>query len=478
MISGSWWGYRVSNGVRPYVYSTAFGILPVALATFYGAMTRFRRHRGWWLALTVSVITAAAAILPGAHQLWDAMPVLHIGRYPIKALLIATLAVCVLSAYAFDALSALATSSDERRRASQWFGGAAILSVLLAIGVFRNQSAVVGMLTRTLWDPLWRGDIDAVLASWPSMVVARLFGVGAVLITLFFWTARQPRLWMHTLLILVLVADLTICGRHLLPTIAPQDLGEISTITWTARQTGGRVFERVFKDLDVPLYGLFGAYPEDHVRSLALAQRRQAWALSGAADGLRYAYDSSVDGSYTWRNQIVAQWIDSVPWPLKVKWLRAVGVTTVIASNVTEPLPGLRPVLRDAGLGVPITLYAIEPRLGELRAPRNIRWVNTPEEAFSLFSEDRFDERDVLIEGVPVDARDQPEIAVRLIRSEPDRVVFESSAGRAGFVFLARSHTRQVRASTASMALRVLPANVHLCAIEVAAGTHVVTVTF
>jgi hypothetical protein len=392
-------------------------------------------------------------------------------------LLFATLALSVLAAQAFDALSSL-SSKALRRRIARWISAFAVIPALIALLLTTHRSAVMNVLQKAFWDGRWRGDPDLVLASWPSMAVERLLGISALLLVLFFWIARRPRPWMQAVLILAAITDLAVSGRSLLPTIAPTTRAS-SPITQEVRRIGGRVFERAFKDLDVPLYGLLGTYPEDHVRSLALAQARQAWALGGAAAGLRYAYDSSADGSYTWRNQMVARWLDDAPWPLKVKWLRSAGVATVIASNVREPLPGLRVVLRHAAVGVPVTLYAVESRLPELRAPSTVRWAGTPEAAMLLFAEDNFDEqREILIEGVAPHALDQPRIAVRAIRNEPDRVVFQSRAARAGFVFLARSYTRQVRASTAFTPLRVLPANVHLCGIEVPAGEHIVTVVF
>ena len=69
-------------------------------------------------------------------------------------------------------------------------------------------------------------------------------------------------------------------------------------------------------------------------RDILERQARQGWALSGAPHGLKYAWDPDPDGSYTILNRFAADVLRQRPWPTRLKWLRAAGVTAVIAGDV------------------------------------------------------------------------------------------------------------------------------------------------
>jgi hypothetical protein len=148
----------------------------------------------------------------------------------------------------------------------------------------------------------------------------------------------------------------------------------------------------------------------------------------------------------------------------------------VIASNVAEPFDGLRPLVRESAVGVPVTLYGIYPRLPELRPAPHVRFVRTPDEAIQTFETAGFDEkREIVAEGpaMPVG-----EARIEMVEDTPDRITFRSSASTPAIAFLARSYTRSTRATAGARELRVLAANVHLCAIEIPRGNHTITISF
>jgi hypothetical protein len=479
ILAGAWWGHTISHGVRPYIYSTFLGVTLLALAASYGINTRFRRDRGWWLLLFATVVLATGGYLPGTEWLWNHLPALHVARFPIKLFLFTTLAAAVLGARAFDRFAALPAASEERRRTAMAVGASVFVAGGAAVVAAGLQPRILEALVSLWWNPHWRSDPVTVVPSSVTLIVSRLFADAALLTLLFFWLARKRGRAFHAVVIVALVVDLTAAHRDLVSTVEPRLVDRPSPIVAAALARGGRVFERAAKDLDAPVFGQSGKYPEDDTRYLAVAQARQAWALQGSMAGLRYAYDRDPDGSYTWRNYLVQELLEAAPWSRRVKWLHAAGVRSVIASDVQEPLPGLRPLLHDDAVGVPVTLYAVEPPLPELRAITAIRWVPDPQRAIAAFERDDFDEqREVVAEGTASAALPGREASVRLVSEAADRLVFDSDAPSPAFAFLARSYTRKVRATAAGVPLPLFPANVHLCLIALPVGRHRITVTF
>ena len=117
--------------------------------------------------------------------------------------------------------------------------------------------------------------------------------------------------------------------------------------------------------------GLSGPLPADERYALSLAQVSQGWALAGAPHGLRYAYDPDPDGSYTLLDRFAREVVTGRQWPARLKWLRAAGVGSVIASDVPPGLPGLVPLFTEGRAGPAATLYRLaEPLPGTRRLSR------------------------------------------------------------------------------------------------------------
>jgi hypothetical protein len=445
-------------------------VVPLVLVCTFAASGGIRRQRGWWTVLILSLIASMAPRVPGMHFLWEALPLLRFFRFPIKAFVFTTLALAVLSAFAFEALT------DRKRNA----GAAACIGLgsLLAFDAALQHRRIIGALVERWWNPLWRSDPSVMLEPIAQSIAPRFIGVAAILLLLMSWLGKPKRIGSAWIVLGALVADMTLAAKQVMPTM--RDERQASPIVARARTIPGRVFERVARDLDAVRNGTIGRYPSNDASWLAVAQARQGWSLRGSMNGLRYAYDRSPDGSYTWRNQIVQEFLEYASWPERIKWLRAVGVGSVLSSDIDESTPGLRLLLSDDVIGIPVTLHAIERPLPELRAPDSIRWVRTPQEAIAVAERPDFDElREVTMEGGdrgPV--THQSGIVVQERLHEPDRIVMHTRASRRGFVFLARSYSRAVKAFAGHTPLRVVPAMAHLCGVEVPTGEHTITVTF
>ena len=479
LVAGGWWGYAVSGGMPPYIYSAAFGVIPLLLALIVGVATRFREDRFWWITAVASFVLSLSGYLPGAEWAYRTISPLHAIRFPIKFYLFVSLTLAILAGRAFDYLAS--ASPLLRKRTAYALAVLCLASLALSFGLQRNATAFSSMLARHLWNPGWRTRPEIVLQPIIESVPGRLVIVAAMLFALLLWAGRRRSGFGHALLLAVVIADLTSAAAPLLPAIPLARIGQPSPLVSRARALDGPIFERTEKDLEPVLFGLKGRYGADDVRELAVVQARQAWSLSGAAFGIRYAFDPSPDGSYTMRNQRIEDLLLRADWPRRLKWLRGAGVAGVIASSIPSGTPGLRPIYRESEqeTGVPTTLYAITDQLPRVRRARRIVVARSIAEAVLAFERSDFDPGD----GVVVESSLPPAPLVdgggvaRILRERADEIEIETSGDASSVLLISRSYTSRLRASVNGISAPVLPANVHLTAVAVPPGDAIVRLT-
>ncbi|HEV7486810.1 MAG TPA: hypothetical protein VGQ65_14125 [Thermoanaerobaculia bacterium] len=476
LVAGAWWGYAVSGGMPPYIYSAALGVIPLLLAAIVGAATRFRAERFWWGTAVVCFVLSLGGYLPGAEWAYRVLAPLHAIRFPIKFYLFTTLALAILVGRSFDHL-AVATPLL-RKRAVQVLAIFSGLSFVAALAVRQNAAAFAGLLVRTWWNPSWRSSPDVVLQPIIDSLSGRLVVVASMTFVLLVWVGRRRGALGHLLLLVVVLVELTMTAGPLLPTVPARIVRQPSAFVLRARALHGPIFERTEKDLEPVVFGLKGRYVEDDVRQLAAAQAHQAWALSGAAFGIRYAFDPCPDGSYTMRNQRIEDLLSRADWQHRLKWLRAAGVAGVISSSVPPSTPGLRAVYREPAqeTGIPTTLYAVADRLPEVRRAHRIVVTHSIAESVRIVERADVDPRDtVVIEtSTPLKSLDGGNGAAHIRRETADEIEIETDGDASTVVFLARSFTSRQHALVNGRAAPVFPANVHLTAIPVPSGRAII----
>ena len=475
IVSGAFWGFAVTQGNPPYHASLSFGVVPLALALAF--VLSARRNEGrFWIGVAVAALAASfTPWLPGVRALYEAVPAVHVLRYPVKALLPFTLALAVLAALGADRLLVEGALPRFRRRAA---------GVLLALGGLFAAIAIAGRLAPgrleglllSGWDPTWASDPRDVLAP----VVQRLPGqaalAGAGLIVLALLLVRgtgDPRGGL--LLLGATVLSLLAGAPRTIPRV-PASLYETpSPLVARAAALGGRVFERAVKDFDAVRRGAAGRVEADGLLDLVSAQVRQGWALSGAPHGLAYAWDPDPDGSYTLLTRYAYDVLRKRSWERRVKWLRAAAVRSVIASDVPADTPGLSPVFVEASAGVPATLWRLTDPLPGVRRASRVVPAGSISETVATFESANFDpETDVIIYGKEAAAlasadRD-PAAAARVLEDGPDRLVIETSGARPAILHVDRSFTPRVSASVNGRAVTPLAADLHLIGVPVPAG--------
>lgn len=475
LLSGAFWGFAVNQQNPPYLASLTLGVLPLALAIVFAVSARRNEGRFWLSVAGLALLLSWVPWLPGARAVYEAVPALHVVRYPVKAVLALTLAVAALSALAFDRLLVLGALPRFRARAS-WvmLVPAAVLAALAVLGRLRPD--VIERWLATGWDPTWASDPSVVLGPIVRRLPIEAALAAAILLAgslLLRGGAEDPR--RRFVLLVAVSVDLLSAAHGLLPR-APRDLYEtVSPLVASARTLGGRVYEKTGKDTDAVRRGLFGRIAADDARSLALAQTRQGWASTGAVHGLSYAYDPDPDGSYTYLNRVATDVLNAHDWAGRLKWLRAGGVRAVIAHDVPPDLPGLAPVVVERAIGVPTTLYRLVDPLPGTRRTSRAFGASSINEAVAVFERRDFDPAtDVVVAGKPPEGVSttsvDPTAEARVVSERPDVLTIETSGAAPALLHVDRSYTPRVKARVNGRDMKVFVADVHLIAIPVPAG--------
>ncbi|HEV7768050.1 MAG TPA: hypothetical protein VGQ76_23810 [Thermoanaerobaculia bacterium] len=472
LVAGAWWGFGVSDNAAPYLHSVAFGLIPLAMIAIAAAAGELREHKGWLVLFVAATTLSFMGNIPGAGTLYDAFAPLHVVRYPIKALFLSVIALAVLSAVAFDSVGRV------RRRVTSCAVAAAVMfTTAVAVGLLRN--AVVSALVRFGWNNSWRSRPDEVLVPIVAAIPWHLVIVGIGFVALL-WFGRSGSRAAAVLVMLVMFAERARDLRNQLPTVSTRAVAQMSSFVRAAVALNGRVFERAGKELDPVRRGLYGRYPSDHTQGLALAQAAQGWQLSAAPKGLRYAYDASPDGSYTYRNQIVQNALDrNRDWTYRLKWLRASAVRGIITPNLPYGHPGLELVAEDSSIGIPQRLYRITDTLEEYRRVSNVEWATSATDALRRFESLNASEPvSVVLEGTPV-ATDVHHAGAAIATSvTPRQLEIRTTGSGRAILFVSRTYTTDVEAWVNGVRGSVRPANVHLIGIPVPPGTSYVVVRF
>jgi hypothetical protein len=475
VVSGAFWGFAVTQGNPPYHASLSFGVLPLALALVFAVSARRAEARFWIGAAALALLASLAPWLPGARALYEAVPALHVVRYPVKALLVVTMALAVLAARGADRLLVEGALPRFRARASRVLLALAVLCGLAALAGRLYPRGVMTLLLR-LWDPAWVSPPAVVLAPQIARLPseAALAGAGLAVLGLLLVRGAQDARGAALLLAATAVSLLGFAPA-VVPRVPSAIFAEPSPLVARAAALGGRVFERAGKDLDAVRRGASGRLEAEGILDLASAQARQGWALSGAPHGLLYAYDPDPDGSYTILNRYAFDVLRQRSWEKRLKWLRAAGVRAVIAMDVEPETRGLSPVYVEGSAGVPVTLWRVEDALPGARRAGRVVVADSINATVEAFEDAGFDPAtDVVVHtkdaaSVASAVRD-PSAFARVTEDGPDRLVLETSGERPGILRVDRSFTPRVAATVDGRPAKVYAADLHLIGVPVPVG--------
>jgi len=476
LLQGAWWGFRFSGNELPYVHSVALPFVSLCLVLAAGVASRWRRERLWWSVCVISLAGSMFGFLPLARTLFDVAAPLHFFRYPIKFMLLTSLALAVLGARAFDYWTAEATP-EARAVAGRTTIVIGAVCLLLAGYAAARQPVIIDMIASIGWNHRWATPHIIALGPIAAALPVRLFFLAAMNVVIGM-TFRRPHndAWKVLLLLLATIDAANGLHSHV-PSVERSRIERRSPLVLAASQLRGPVMELAWKDLDPVRFGLHGRYTSNDAGELAVAQTRQGWALSGAPMGIRYAYNNSPDGSYTWRNQLVHERMQQRrSWDYLLRWLRASGVEGVIAPSLGPPRLGVSILATEDTIGIPARLYRIRDTLPPARRTSSIIWATSAEDALLHFEGPDFDERtSVVVEG-PARPLDPGTGTAEITARRPDAITVETKGEGRSMLFLARTYRSTSRAWVNGKPTTIFPSNVHLIAVEVPAGTSIVVI--
>ncbi|MCK6683963.1 MAG: hypothetical protein L6R30_16295 [Thermoanaerobaculia bacterium] len=483
LVSGGFWGFSVTQGNPPYLTSLHFGVLALVLAAVFVISPRRAEAKVWIGMAAAAFVASLTPWIPGASTVYGAFPFLHSLRYPIKAMLVVTFCLAVLSAFGADRLLMQDTLYRFRKRASWSLAFLALCFALLAVWA-RLRPEGVSRILRLSWDDSWVSRPSVVLDPVVQRFPAQAALVAGLLLFLSWSLRHSPANAPSRVALLVLAGlELSIATFRIIPRVPAEWYATPSPLVQRAASLGGRTFERTAKDIDAVRRGVFGKAPADSIASVTLAQILQGWAQSGAPHGILYAYDQDPDGSYSLLDRMARDMLLSRRWDQRLKWLRSAGVSGIIAHDVPEGLPGLELVIREDRVGIPTALYRVEGWLPGVRRVPAVFGSGSVTEAVRIFESEDFEpEFMAVVSGTPPAAvpglGKDPEASAAIVEERPDSMIVKTAGSRAGLLHIARTYTPSVNATVNGQPAEVRLTNLHLTGVVVPAGTSTAVISF
>jgi hypothetical protein len=495
LLPFSWNSLReLSPYVIREVYPQGYWIVSLylgvpTLALVLAGIARRRRRRGVLLGLFAGALLFAL----GRHSIFYetitlVLPFLRVMRYPVKAMIVASLAWSLLAGLGWDAVRAGVLDTPAGRRLSRGF---------LVLGVLLGGVAVLARSGPAGWQilPLLRGvdlsrasdllgDLGGVLTQAAGLSLAAALAM-----------AFHRRLAPWTALVLAGLALLDLATNHadLQPTAAhivfdrrPEALKVIGKPAdtrlfvydygmATARQlAGGFGFGKWYRLARGPA----GVTPYE---ARILATHEYLNPPTAGRWGYFGSYDLDLLRLYPPGLTLLTEFLRDVEnSPLHLRLLQMGGVTHVVALHSAPWWDGLTPLATLQGPFLdPIRIFTVPDTLPRAYVVGGARVVSDPQALVALASPGFDPRREALLAtGLPLAEAPGFRGSARIAAFRPDRVRLEAETSGPGFVVLLDTHGRGWRATVDGQPAEVLRANLTFRAVRVAAGRHSIEMVY
>ncbi len=471
-----------------WIISLYLGVPTLALVL--AGLSLRSRYRG----VTLGLLAGALLFALGRHGVFYetitlVLPFLRVLRYPVKAMMVASLAWSLLAGMGWDAVRAGVLETPAGRRVSR---------VFLVVAVVLAAAAVVAGSGPSAWRilPFLRGGMD------PSQQADLLGDLGRAL-------ARAGTLSMSAALVLAF-------HRRLAPwtavALAGLSLADLAANHADLHPTAERIvfdtrpeaLKIIGKPADTRLfvydYGMATA------RQLASGFAFAKWyRLARGPAGLTL-YEARILATHEYLNPPTAgRWgyfgsydldllrlyppgltlltellRDVESSPLHLRLLQMGGVTHVVALHAAPWWDGLTPLaaLRGPFLD-PIRIFAVPDTVPRAYVVGQARVVSDPQALVALAAP-AFDPRREVLLGTGSPLAEAPGFhgGARVADFRPDRVRLSAETSAPGFVVLLDTYDRGWRATVDGRPAEVLRANLTFRAIRVAAGQHSIEMVY
>jgi hypothetical protein len=462
---------------EPFLSSLYLGLVPALVIAGCGLARS--AHRTWYLAgaglLGFAALGKHAPLVP----LLARLPVLSMFRYPVKAMIPASLFWALLLGLAIEHARQPWTPA-QRRRALVLAVAATVVAVgalVLARFLVVHAEALGAPLSAP---PGWRTAAYEPLAAKLQMAAA--LGAVAALLTAWRSLAEPAHPALPVLVGLLALCDLTVAG---LPVnkVAPREL--LTHVPPVAKAIAAEPGEhRVFSaSPSLPALnrslkrGPAGWRPE---WSYALGLQEALYAPIGSRWGFRGSYDAD----FTGMAPVAAARLSSVMEHNRdngvgLRLLQMGGVTDVVALDTRTP-PGLIKVAEFASVfAEPIRLLRVPAPAAPVTLVGRVRHVAAGA-AVDLIATGAVDPAAELL--VEAEGADEPapgfEASVRVVASRADALIVETQANQPGWLTVTGSFAPGWRARIDGVSAPIVRANGVFRAVRVPAGRHAVDLRY
>ncbi|MEW6368023.1 MAG: hypothetical protein AB1714_25635 [Acidobacteriota bacterium] len=439
----------------PYLLSLYIGAPCLILASAHVV-----RRRAPWIEAAVcvlSILLALGTATPLFELFWENVPLASLIRYPIKFFFLPVFFTALWAAFGFDRL---------REEVRAWriaaAAGCIIAAAVLIVGWCYGPQAVIGAVGGAI--PVEKA---AELSTWIRMKAAYALCIVAVSL-LSMWLIRRGRSWP---LVGVITVDLFIANSSLNPTVAA-DFYRPQQLAGLVRSPDERTmvlapFKGVGTEVGEP-YRTYSHY-------LNTGGRAELYALSGADSGVHYAFDPSIDRSFSPATQKLIDGLRGKSFAQAKPVFDLVAVRWFLSP---EPLEASGIGLRQVHDRPPASrLYVYEnltalPRVFVFGGiPRVVPEVDRQVEALYSGFDPR---RDLLLGEVPrlLHGPASTGSTARIAVNTPSRLSVDVDCASSAYLFCSDTYHPDWDAWLDGRPARVLRANVCFRAVEVPAGRH------
>jgi hypothetical protein len=458
---------RLSEMASPYLYSLYLGVPALALAA---AGVASGRTRAAGALLFVAVLAASFAL--GRHfwvydALVAALPPLRSVRFPVKSMLVFSLAVGLLAALGVDAWR-------HGRRTALWAaGGVGSVLGLLAAGLARFAAAPPPSLARLVGEGSSSSEAIASLAG-PLAVVAAEGGALALLAV----ASRRPGLAGGVALLVagMAVADATWNQRRLNPTAPPELFRYRPETAEAIRGDGGtRIYFRGATGRDAaslaPRTPAVGVAPGVGV---ALTTKLYLTPPGARIQGIASSYVEDVTGIHP-RSLVqlhgLLRSVDGTPAHLRLLQLGAVSHTVYLDRFGTDDLEPLTRV--ETLYGTQVHVFRVPGALPRSYVVGGVRVADGAGALTTLVAPEFDPAREVVLpegEGRAVPSNFSG--SARVVELAADRVSIEARLDAPGHLVLVDAYDPNWRATVDGRPVPLLRANVAFRALALGPGEH------
>ena len=487
ITSELYWGEKFHFGREGYLVSLYLGTaaFTMGLVSFFSSRKKVQA-----VFLSLAFVATVLALGPFGYvypwiQKW--LPVMRFGRYPVKYMLLATLALAILAALGFEAV--LNRQSAFHRRCARVC--VCFASVLIIGALLLGFSTYLSSHSLT---------VEGVIRSWtlPKLLPLKNFkGIAAQLVQSFRWAGlfamiasvliAAARFWKQAsliacLLVFAAAAELLSQNARHSPLISGADFEYVSEVDKYVTPSTAAETYRVYHVEPVgflPIKTIWA--PNRSVAWVYLFFRRSGEPLFGIMNGVQYSISRSIDDLNTWESDQILR----KGYTLKADgYLNLLGrVNSTVLLSVGE-VDSSKAVLRESfhtGSERKVNVYDLKDASPRAFFAQNVDWVESPEKALDRLVDPQFPYRDTVIlegKGHPASGRQALSGSARILDYGNNSVRCQVEAGTDGYLVLLDSFYPGWRASVDGAPAQILRANYAFRAVRVPPGKHIVEFQF